>query len=261
LQRAHLFEFNDMPWLPTPLRQTIMEFLHQMSVQLRMYESGFEEVRQVLDRTGVRTIQALCSGDGGTTAALCKHLERDDVRIMLSDKFPAVERYRELEHLSGGRLGHVEESVDALEVPAHLSGLRLLVNAVHHFQEPQVRAMLADAVANRQPIVFLEPLRRDLPSLLRFTAAAPAFCLFSSLGGVRPTNARRLLLGAVVPVGTFCFVFDGIVSHLRAWSPEELRAIIRDVPGHEDYDWDVRELKGVMGSILTFLAGTPREVA
>jgi hypothetical protein len=261
LQRAHLFEFNDMPWLPAPVRQTLMEFLHQMSVQLRMYESGFEELRRVLDRTGVRTLQALCSGDGGTTAALCQHLKRDDLRVMLSDKFPPVERYRELEHLSGGRLGFVEEPVDALDVPEHLSGLRLVVNAVHHFHAPQVRAMLADAVRRGQPIVFLEPLRRDVPSLLRFAAAAPVFCLYSSLGGTRPLSARRLLLGTVVPVGTLCFVFDGIVSHLRAWSPSELQAIIQEVPGHEGYDWDVRELKGVLGASLTFLAGTPREAA
>jgi hypothetical protein len=258
MRRAHLFEFNDLPWIPSPLRQTHMEFLHQMSVQLRVYKSGFDEFSRVLERTGVRTIQALCSGDGGTTVALCRHLGRDDIHIVLSDKFPAPERYRELEHQSGGRLGFVEESVDALDVPARLSGLRLVINAVHHFHASQVRGLLADAIAHRQPIVFLEPVRRDMLSLLRFSVVAPAFCLLSSLGGIRPASMRRLLLGAVLPVATFCFIFDGIISHLRAWKLEELREFIGQAEGHESYDWDVRELKGVLGSRLTFLAGTPK---
>jgi hypothetical protein len=259
LNRAHLFEFNDMPWLPLPVRKTLMEQLQHMAVQLRLYDAGFDAISQVLDRAGTRTIQALCAGDGGLMLALSRHLKRDDLRIVLSDKFPSLDSFREREQESGGRLSYESESVDVLDVPEHMAGLRLIVNAVHHFEAPMVRAILADAVAKRQPIVFMEPVQRDLLSILRFSAAAPLLSLYFSVGGIRPLNLRRTLLGAVAPVGSLCFFFDGIVSHLRAYRTEEWEALIREVDGHESYTWETRYLPGFMGSRLTFLAGLPQQ--
>ncbi|WP_375771898.1 hypothetical protein NR798_13735 [Archangium gephyra] len=261
MNRAHLFEFNDMPWLPTPVRKTLMEQLHHMAVQLRLYDAGFDAISQVLDRAGTRTIQALCAGDGGLMLALSRHLKRDDLNIVLSDKFPSLESFREKEQESGGRLTHEPASVDVLNVPEHLTGLRLIVNAVHHFEAPMVRGILADAVAKRQPIVFMEPVQRDLLSILRFSAAAPLLSVYFSVGGIRPLSLRRTLLGAVAPVGSLCFFFDGIVSHLRAYHPEEWEALIREVDGHESYTWETRYLPGFLGSRLTFLSGLPREQA
>jgi hypothetical protein len=259
LNRAQLFEFNDMPWLPTPVRATLMEQLHHMAVQLHLYDVGFDAIARVLDETGSRTIQALCAGDGGLMLALSRHLNRDELRIVLSDKFPSLDGFRERERESGGRLSHEPGPVDVLDVPAHMTGLRLIVNAIHHFEPPMVRGILADAVAKRQPIVFLEPVQRELLSILRFSAAAPLLGLYFSLGGIRPLSARRTLLGALAPVGTLCFLFDGIVSHLRAYHPEEWQALVREVPGHEGYTWETRVLPGFMGSRLTLLSGIPRE--
>ncbi|WP_158623565.1 hypothetical protein [Corallococcus sp. CA053C] len=261
MQRAHLFEFNDMPWLPSPIRKTLMEFLHHMSVRLRMYDAGFDVLSQLLKQQGLTSIQAMCAGDGGLMLALSRHLGRDDVRIQLSDKYPSLERFGELERESAGRLGHVTESVDVLNVPEHLSGVRLIVNAVHHFQPPVVRGILADAVTKRQPIVFMEPVQRDLLSVLRFCAATPLLSAWLSLGGIRPLSLRRTLLGLVAPVGAFCFFFDGVVSHLRAYHLEEWQALILQVEGHEDYDWDLRQIPSFMGTRISFLAGMPRSRA
>lgn len=258
MQRAHLFEFNDMPWLPSPIRKTIMEFLHHMSVQLRMYDGGFDVLAGLMRERGLDTVQALCAGDGGLMLELSRHLGREDIRIHLSDKYPSLERFGELERESGGRVLPVPQSVDVLNVPEHLSGLRLIVNAVHHFPPPMVRGILADAVNKRQPIVFMEPVQRDLISVLRFCAATPLLSAWLSLGGIRPLSLRRTLLGVVAPVGAFCFFFDGVVSHLRAYHLEEWEALIQQVPGHEDYDWDLRLLPGFMGARITFLAGLPK---
>jgi hypothetical protein len=258
MQRAHLFEFNDLPWLPSPIRKTIMEFLHHMSVQLRMYDGGFDAIARLMRRHGLTSIQAMCAGDGGLMLALSQHLSREDIRIQLSDKYPSRERFEEIERESGGRVSHVTESVDVLNVPEHLSGLRLIVNAVHHFPPPMVRGILADAVTKRQPIVFMEPVQRDLVSVLRFSAATPLLSAWLSLGGIRPLSLRRTLLGAVAPVGAFCFFFDGVVSHLRAYHLEEWEALIQQVEGHEGYDWDLRQLPGFMGSRITFLSGVPK---
>ncbi|MCY1047774.1 hypothetical protein OV208_41135 [Corallococcus sp. bb12-1] len=261
MQRAHLFEFNDLPWLPSPLRKTIMEFLHHMSVRLRMYDGGFDALAGVMERHGLTSIQAMCAGDGGLMLALSRHLGRQDVHIQLSDKYPSLERFAEIERESGGHVSHVKSSVDVLDVPGHLSGLRLIVNAVHHFQPPAVRGILADAVAKQQPIVFLEPVQRDLLSILRFCAATPLISAWLSLGGIRPLNLRRVLLGVVAPLGSLCFLFDGVVSHLRAYHLKEWEALIQQVEGHEGYDWELRQLTGFMGARVSFLAGVPKSRA
>lgn len=257
MQRAHLFEFNDLPWLPAPIRKTIREFLHHMSVKLRMYDAAFDLLAELLRQRGLTSIQALCAGDGGLMVALSRHLAREDVRIQLSDKYPALELYQEAARASGGRLGHVPESVDVLDVPTHMAGLRLIVNAVHHFQPDQVRGILADAVSKRQPIVFMEPVQREPLSILRFCAATPLLSAWLSLGGIWPPSLRRTLLGAVVPVGAFCFFVDGVVSHLRAYHLDEWRALIEQVDGHDGYDWDLRQVPSFMGTRISFLAGLP----
>ncbi|NRD67602.1 hypothetical protein HRD49_38300 [Corallococcus exiguus] len=261
MKRAHLFEFNDLPWLPSPLRKTIMEFLHHMSVRLRMYDNGFDALARLMEQRGLTSIQALCAGDGGLMLALSQHLGREDVRIQLSDKYPSLERFAEIERESAGRVSHVQGSVNVLDVPEQLSGLRLIVNAVHHFQPDSVRGILADAVAKQQPIVFLDPVQRDLVSVLRFTAATPFISAWLSLGGIRPLSLRRVLLGVVAPLGALCFLFDGVVSHLRAYHLEEWQALIQQVEGHEGYDWDLRVLPGFLGARVSFLAGVPKAQA
>ncbi|WP_163781264.1 hypothetical protein [Myxococcus vastator] len=258
MQRAHLFEFNDLPWLPSPLRKTIREFLHHMSVRLRMYDSAFDLLGELLRQRKLTAIQALCAGDGGLMLALSRHLGREDVRIQLSDKYPVAELYAEVERESAGRVGHVAESVDVLDVPAHLEGLRLVVNAVHHFRPEQVRGILTDAVGKRQPVVFMEPVQREPLAILRFCAATPLLSAWLSLGGIWPLSVRRTLLGVVVPVGAFCFFVDGVVSHLRAYHLDEWRDLIAQVEGHEHYDWDLRQVPGFMGSRISFLAGLPK---
>lgn len=258
MQRAHLFEFNDLPWLPSPLRKTIREFLHHMSVRLRMYDGAFNHLDALMRQRGLTSVQALCAGDGGLMLALSQHLEREDARIQLSDKYPELELYAEIARKSAGRVTHVAESVDVLDVPTHLEGLRLIVNAVHHFQPEQVRGILSDAVRKRQPIVFMEPVQREPLSILRFCAATPLLSAWLSLGGIWPLNLRRTLLGFVVPVGAFCFFVDGVVSHLRAYHLDEWRDLIAQVDGHEHYDWELRQVPSFMGTRVSFLAGMPK---
>jgi hypothetical protein len=84
--------------------------------------------------------------------------------------------------------------------------------------------------------------------------------LYFSLIGIRPLSLRRTLLGAIIPVASLCLLFDGIVSHLRAYHPKELEALIRETEGHEHYTWETRYLPGFMGSRLTFLAGIPKHL-
>jgi hypothetical protein len=61
-----------------------------------------------------------------------------------------------------------------------------------------------------------------------------------------------------VPLIPFIVMFDGTMSMLRIYSPEELRELIATVPEHESFDWDIGTTR-VVGSALgiTHLVGIP----
>jgi hypothetical protein len=69
---------------------------------------------------------------------------------------------------------------------------------------------------------------------------------------VRPFRLSRVLLTYLVPLIPMLVAWDGTVSALRAYTPDELLALARAVPGGEAYAWDA----GVVGSAL-YLVGRP----
>jgi len=66
----------------------------------------------------------------------------------------------------------------------------------------------------------------------------------------------------VVPAIPLIVMFDGIVSCLRTYTPEELMALVRQVPGASTFHWEsgVRRL-GVLPVGTTYLLGWPKETA
>ena len=70
---------------------------------------------------------------------------------------------------------------------------------------------------------------------------------------VRPFSLARLLLTYLVPVLPLLILWDGIVSCLRTYRPDELLALTAGLDGHR---WRATELRQ-RGSIVTVLVGEP----
>ena len=70
---------------------------------------------------------------------------------------------------------------------------------------------------------------------------------------VRPIRLSRFALTYALPAIPALVAWDGTVSALRAYAPDELLALAHSAPGAEGYDWDA----GTSGSAL-YLIGTPR---
>jgi hypothetical protein len=69
---------------------------------------------------------------------------------------------------------------------------------------------------------------------------------------VRPWTASRLLLTYAIPAIPMLFAWDGTVSGLRAYTPEELLALAQVVKGSEGYVW-----KAQRGGFGLCLVGYP----
>ena len=62
----------------------------------------------------------------------------------------------------------------------------------------------------------------------------------------------------MVPLVPLCTLWDGLASCWRVYSPDELRALLREVPGADGYTWTI-ERTWVLGAPgrITVLVGAP----
>lgn len=122
-----------------------------------------------------------------------------------------------------------------------------MFGALHHFEPADVQEILKDAVRASVPVAFVDvaasPALRRLPVALLPVAAVPnMLLLFVAVlwltPRVRPFRWSRLFWTYLVPAIPALFAWDGTVSALRAYTPEELLVLARGVPGAERYEWE-----------------------
>jgi hypothetical protein len=76
----------------------------------------------------------------------------------------------------------------------------------------------------------------------------------------RPFRWSRLFWTYLVPVVPLMVLFDGVVSCLRVYTPDEMLAMARDVAS-DSYEWDAGHEKPAGAPLpVPFLIGVPRVV-
>jgi hypothetical protein len=181
------------------------------------------------------------------------------VAVRLSDKYPNTDAFKRASHLTPDAISYHPQPVDATQVPGELPGFRTMFTAFHHFRPEQARAVLADAVRQRQGIgVFEATQRRALVLLL--TLPAPLAVLVVT-PFIRPFRWSRLLWTYLIPLVPLVTLFDGLVSCLRTYSIEELRELVGRLDAN-DYVWEIGTVKSKSSPIpITYLIGVPNENA
>lgn len=256
--RVHLFELEDQPWFPPALRRYMTDYLDFAG---RMSDAPLarfaERLAPALRRTGATRIVDLCSGSGGPVPRLLQILEEAHglkLEAVLTDLYPHPERHAALGVASGGAMKAHPIPVDATAVPPDLGGFRLVSNGFHHFPPPQAKAILRDAVAAGEGIAIVELVERR-PAAVLSMLMIPIVVLLAT-AWLRPVTVGRLFWTWVVPLVPLLVMFDGVVSCLRVYSPQELRALTSDLPA---YEWAIgREpIRGLPAGI-TYLVGWPK---
>jgi hypothetical protein len=75
---------------------------------------------------------------------------------------------------------------------------------------------------------------------------------------IRPFRWSRLLYTYVIPIIPLVLLFDGVVSCLRTYRPQELREITKKLSGIA-YQWEVGEYSRASGRVpITYLIGSPQ---
>jgi hypothetical protein len=113
-------------------------------------------------------------------------------------------------------------------------------------------------VSKRQGIAIAESTQRH-PLLLAYMLFTPLLVVLTS-PFQKPFRWSRIFWTYVVPVVPLAVAFDGFVSCLRTYTPEELMEMVSDVTGNEDYEWQAGvERIGALPIGVTYLIGTPRQ--
>jgi len=252
MSRIHAFEWNDQPWLPETLRRAETEYLATVIALARPFAPLAPRIAQVLDRAGTDRVVDLASGGAGPWPGLAAAIDTARGRapaVTLTDLYP---NQRAFERAATAGLAHEPTPVDARAVPPHLSGVRTMFDALHHLRPGDARAVLADAHRAGAPIVIAEATSRRLAPILGSLLFVPLAVLLLT-PAIRPWSLSRLVFTYLVPVLPLLILWDGIVSCLRTYRPDELRALTRGLDG---YRWEAGEIRR-RASIVTYLIGEP----
>jgi len=259
MRRLHLIELEDQAWLPAPIRDGLTDYLSFMAELASLPFAGFaSKIDESMKSFGTNAIVEMGSGGGGPAISICRELiklGRKDIQLTLTDLHPNVPRLRYAKEHSHLAINIVESSVDATSVPEDLDGLRLMCNAFHHLPPNLAREVLHDAVRKNKPIAIMELVSRSPHGFAQLFAGIPL--MFIMMLFVRPFRMSRLFFTYVIPLIPLCTLWDGIVSCLRVYSPEELRELVESLPKNS-FKWDIGIIKVPMTPIrVTYLLGTP----
>lgn len=252
LPRLHGLEIHEQPWCPASLRDTATDYLQFIANVFGAYNGMAPRLKEALAESGSESVVDLCSGGGGPWLSLLAAFGDDAPRVVLTDRFPNREAFERAVDVGAGRIAFEPEPVDVMHVPERLRGFRTLFAALHHFRPDDARAILADAVENRQPIAIFEGTERRILQLLSMLFLVPILTLLS-MPFVRPFRISRIVWTYLIPLAPVLIVFDGIVSCLRTYTEDEMRELTRGLDG---YRWEIGvERSGPAG--IPFIIGTP----
>ncbi len=261
MKRRQLFEIMDQDWCPHAIRDSVTDYLQYVSSSTKPYTPVVPVIAAALQRSSARQVVDLGSGAGGPWVWLQPVLAEMGVRVSVSltDKYPHLNAIAQCRRLRNEAIEYHPVPVEASRVPTQLAGFRTMFTAFHHFRPAEARAVLADAVRQRQGILVVEGIERSALAIGLMLLIVPLMVLIVT-PVIRPFRWARLLWTYLLPLVPLVAVFDGLVSCMRTYKVEELRELVAG-EGLEVYRWEIKSLKHARSPIpLTCLVGLPGDV-
>ena len=131
-----------------------------------------------------------------------------------------------------------------------------MFTAFHHFDPDSAQQVLKDAMGKKEGIGIFEYTERTLIWFIAMLLA-PLLLWVTAPFVLRPFTWQRLLWIYIIPLPLLLDVWDGIVSNLRTYSPEELNVLIAGMKCDE-YIWDIGKVRSFGACSITYLIGIPK---
>lgn len=254
MPHIHLFEFLDLPWWPRVLRDQAAGYLEALLVRARPFTPSLPLIAEALRRSHSHRLLDLGSGAGGPWRDLAPQLSEvlgEPVHVLLSDLH--VANGPPLLQSAQAEVTWSQTPVNALAVPADAPPVRTLIDVLHHFRPDDAQRILKDAVARRAAVVVLEGVQHSMPAAVAMLLIGPLLAMLL-MPLVRPWRWIYAWLTYAVPIGPLAIAWDGFVSILRCYTPDELRAMAQ--AAGPDYEWQAGTYRH-HGVGVTYLIGWP----
>jgi hypothetical protein len=259
MRRYHLFEFEDLNGFPDVWRRAMTRYLKTAVSLFPLPGLWADKLATLAPREGRFQIIDLGSGSGGSMGSIIPALRRKGFtpEVTLTDLYPNPEAVAQRNTGGENALRYWPKPVDATAVPPELTGTRTMFLSFHHHPPERARAILRDAFDKRVGIAVLEFSARKPMMILSCLQIPLAVLLVTPT--IRPLKVSQLLFTYLIPVLPLVMFWDGLVSHLRTYSPAELRAMTDDMQS-PDYVWETGEFSvpRVPGA-FPWLTGRPIE--
>jgi len=263
MKRIHLFEFTDLSWYPQTFRRIQTDYLQFAATLGSGHKNLIPLFRKAMQHAKTTEIDDLCSGGTGPWIRLQEQFKQAGliVSIKLTDKFPDPQAIQKWSEKSRQGIEYLVESVDAMNVPPHLKGMRTLFEGFHHFKPEQAQSILQDAIEKRVAIGVFEASLKP-PFGIFLLLLAPITTLLSYLfitPFITPRTLSRFFWTYLVPIVPLVTCWDGVISLLRVYSPRDLKELTAPFQS-KDYVWETGQAStGTPIFEFTYLLGYPVE--
>jgi hypothetical protein len=258
--RKYLFEFEDLPWFPSVLRESMTDYLRYILSLTNFYAPITTKLVQAMEKTASLNIIDLCSGGGGPIEVIKKNIEQEagkKIRITLTDKYPNTNAYQFIKAKTNAEIDYDPRSVDAAAVPPGLTGFRTIFSGFHHFDDSLAKAVLQNAADNNAGIGIFDGADRNVFTILMITLIHPIAFMFLT-PFFKPFRLSRIIFTYLIPLIPLFTIWDGIISITRLRTPDELLQLARST-GHNGYTWEAGRKKNRLGFGVAYLIGYPSE--
>ncbi|HAQ20384.1 MAG TPA: hypothetical protein DCR40_14310 [Prolixibacteraceae bacterium] len=254
------FEFEDQTWFPGFIRDSMTDYLRFLFRTFNLYNPILPVLKDALAKSNSNHILDLCSGSGGAVEMIyenLKHTFNPEIKITLSDLFPSVLTYEYLSKKTQGDITYISTPVDATAVPSGLKGFRTIFSGFHHFEKEKARQVLKNAVDAGHGIAIFDGGNRSFWMILLIIVAHPVL-LFLYTPFFKPFRISRLVFTYLIPIIPVCTIWDGVISILRLYSPDEMLQIAHKIDNVQ-YTWISGKVRNKFGMSIAYLTGYPKD--
>ena len=257
IPRLHLLELEDLSGLPNSCRSFVTDALRLIAEKLQVYAAVAPLMEELLSTSQTSRVLDLCSGSGGPALQLLEKLNtQTPVDLLLSDLAPPEDL------LLSPPTSYYPQALDVRELTQHLSTNELLqdriwscFNALHHQTQPTLTEIFHAAAQHSCGFIGVEVTQRSLWLMLRMFPLT--LLVWLTVPFIKPFRFSRVFWSYLLPLGIFVFFWDGVVSHLRSYRPEELLALAKGGDAEGRFEWS-SGLCGTWWAPLVYVVGRPR---
>lgn len=226
-----LFEFGDMKWTPDWYHLYMRRYLVFYYRLFRYFRLWTPAISRFFESTGARSYLECCSGSGKVLELVISDLPEallDGKSFILSDLNLLPEFVGQVNSIPDSKIRYYELPVDATRIPENLNYPRIFINSFHHFSPDDARQIIQSSIQSGQGLLILEYVRHSVLGYLSMLTGS-SLILATLPFVVMPRHLPLMALFTyILPVFPLMFLWDGIVSCMRTYSPVEITRIISE---------------------------------